>query len=121
MNDSMSQPKSNIFCITGILASMLLILAFLGEGNARTFPNPPDLPTQNRETLSEWNTIYFPSVNPPSKDESGVKSFKIPQKDTLKLGKEERAEREGIDKNDQPQKKRMGLALLFLGILAEGG
>ena len=118
MNDTTLQPRSTIFCLTGILASLLLIIGFLGEGNARTFSDSQDRPTQIREPYSDWDLTPRHSFHSPIHEESQAKQIQVHQISTPKDNQEEK---ERIDKKDQPLKKRMGLALLFLGILAEEG
>lgn len=118
MNDTTSQPRSTIFCLTGILASLLLIIGFLGEGNARTFPEFQDVSSQSQESYYNWEGTTLQTITPTTKEKRELTRLPThhlnPDKDTQQ-------EKERIDKKDQPLKKRMGLALLFLGILAEQG
>ncbi|MGE0473269.1 MAG: hypothetical protein AB7P17_06515 [Nitrospirales bacterium] len=111
MNTNQSEPKSNVFCLTGILASLLLITSLLTEGKAHTIP----IPVPPSTLTQPYNkTEYSPSKL--SETIKKPKEFKNAKKD----GPREWLP-EDFDKNGQPKKKRMGLALIFLGILAEEG
>lgn len=111
MNTQQSEPKSIVFCLTGILASLLLITGLLTEGNAHTgpFPSTPSTLTQ------AYNKTEF-SPSPLSETTKKQKELKHVRKDGHKEWL-----LEDFDKNGHPKKKRMGLALIFLGILAEEG
>ena len=110
MNPTQPAPRSNVFCLTGILASLLLLTGFLNDGNAHTasFSSPPPSLTQTSnvdeypltQTLESWNK---------------KKEF------NTSTGKHHRDQLLEEIKDAHPKKKKMGLALLFLGILAEEG
>ena len=111
MNTKQSEPKSNVFCLTGILASLLLITSMLTEGNAHTasISSPPSTWTQAYEE-TDYAKIQLSETNKKPKE----------LKSTQHNGPREWL-LEDYDKNGHPKKKRMGLALIFLGILAEEG
>lgn len=105
------EPKSNVFCLTGILASLLLITGLLTEGNAHPvsfLPPPPTL-------IHAYNKTEYP----PGKILETTKK----QKELADSKQDSHKEwlLEDFDKNGHPKKKRMGLALIFLGILAKEG
>ena len=112
MNSAQSEPKSNIFCLTGILAALLLIFGIVGEGHADTL---------SRNTGP--HTIHVSSMGEDMSETWTVKSLKGKKVGTATINlHHEVASAVDIGKADeQPKKKRMGLALMFLGILAEEG
>ncbi len=112
MNTTQSEPKSNVFCLTGILASLLLITSLLTEGNAHivSIPPTPSTLTQADEDITP-ETIQLPAT---------TKKPQELQNTTKHDGSRERLVEES-ENNGRPKKKRMGLALIFLGILAEEG
>lgn len=100
------QPRSNVFCLTGMLASALLIVGMLGEGNARSIPVNLHPQMHSSSSLEEHRMAWA---------DSQVKRENRLQK---RLNQAE-THREESQVESQPKKKRMGLALLFLGMLAE--
>ena len=106
------EPRSTVFCLTGILASLLLITGLLTDGNAHTasFTMAPT-PTVTHD--------YSQDANSPSQ------MVETKKKEQVKTAHKSRTYKEDLlqdqEKDAQPGKKRMGLALLFLGILAEEG
>jgi len=114
MNPKQPEPRSNVFCLTGILAALLLITGLLNDGNAHTGPLP-SAPTN----LTGVYIGYNESEHTPTKTLEMIK-----KKQDIKVLKESSHEEglfEDSGKDAHPKKKRMGLALLFLGILAEEG
>ena len=113
MNHTQSEPKSNVFCLTGILAALLLSIGMLTDGNAHTASfitvPPPSSPVETEVEASPPQTVEVHHKK--AWKESGELSPRF-----AKLG-----DMENSADDDQPKKKKMGLALLFLGILAEEG
>jgi len=113
MNQTQPEPKSNIFCLTGILAAVLLSIGILTDGNAHTASfmaePPPPTPVETEVEASPPQSVEVHHKK--ASKESGEPGPRF-----AKLG-----DIENTANDDQPKKKKMGLALLFLGILAEQG
>ncbi|MCA9464547.1 MAG: hypothetical protein KC643_03755 [Nitrospira sp.] len=109
MNSTQSEPRSTIFCLTGILAALLLMTGFLTDGNAHTGSviSAPSTLAYHDDTNDDRH--LFQTMKPNRKD--------IPA--TLKKHPQREEYLGDSGKEDHPNKKRMGLALLFLGMLAE--
>ena len=111
MNSKQPESRSNAFCLTGILAALLMITGLLNDGNAHTLSLPSAPPTLTH--------AYNESEYTPTKTLETIK-----KKEDFKVSKENSHPEglfEDLGKDTHPKKKRMGLALLFLGILAEEG
>jgi len=113
MNQTQPEPKSNVFCLTGILAALLLSIGMLTDGNAHTAAfmavPPPSSPVETEVEVSPPQTVEV-------HHKKAWKESREPVPRYAKLG-----DIENTANDDQPKKKKMGLALLFLGILAEQG
>lgn len=113
MNQTQPEPKSNVFCLTGILAALLLSMGMLTDGNAHTASfmavPQPSMPVETEAEASLPQRLEV-SLKEAVQDSRGTGSR------DAKFGDIEHAAND-----DYPKKKKMGLALLFLGILAEEG
>ena len=110
MNPTQPTPRSNVFCLTGILASLLLITGHLNDGNAHSasFSSAPP------SVIQTSNVDEFP----PTKT---LESWNKKKEEKASAGSRHRDGLFEDEKDTHPKKKQMGLALLFLGILAEEG
>ena len=112
MNTTQREPRSNVFCLTGILASLLLMTGLLTDGNAHT---------------TSFTTVLHSTVFHEYRQhaDSASQMAEPQKKEHVKPAHKSRSHKDDLlqdqEKDAQPGKKRMGLALLFLGILAEEG
>ncbi len=110
MKQILQNPTARVWCLSGLTGMILLAGLLLGEGQARTYtPSPVIAPLQiNKQNLQ---THLSETINPGKSR-------------PLKSNREQKTIDPATHKqvpDKQPAKKRMGLAILFLGILAEEG
>jgi len=110
MKQILQNPTAKLWFLSGLTGMVLMAGLLLEEGQARTYPPSPDIASLQ---INELN------LNTPSSE-----SLNAGKSQTLKTSREQKVKDsvthvQGTDKN--PAKKRMGLAILFLGILAEEG
>ncbi|GJL70036.1 MAG: hypothetical protein NPIRA06_26710 [Nitrospirales bacterium] len=92
-----------LLCLTGLTLSVAFIL---NEGQARTLPMPPTPQSiKEQSTHSTKTASKFPSLG---KDRASQSTKSI---NHYEIGTWEK------DNKDKPQKKKFGLAILFLGTL----
>jgi hypothetical protein len=110
MKQILQNPTARVWFLSGLTGMVLIAGLLLEEGQARTYtPSPTIAPLQvNKQNLQTnlSDTIY------PGKSQS------------LKSSRGQKAKNPATNKqvaDKKPAKKRMGLAILFLGILAEEG
>lgn len=108
MNTILQESTTRIWCLSGLTGLVLMAGVLLEEGQARTYSPSP-----------EHSSIQTSRLN---RHAPSSESTKILKPDPRNTSLEEKTngpayQKEGADKN--PTKKRMGLAILFLGILAE--
>jgi hypothetical protein len=110
MKQILQNPTARVWCLSGLTGMILLAGLLLGEGQARTYtPSPIIAPLQvNKQNLQ---THLSETINT-GKSRSLKSSREQKVKDPV-------THKQVSDK--QPAKKRMGLAILFLGILAQEG
>lgn len=111
MKTILQDSTSRIWCLSGLTAMVLMAGILLEEGQARTYSPSPVNSTIQTSRLD----VYMPSSESMITQESPA----------IKVGSEQKTpvlaiEKEMADKNPA-KKKRMGLAILFLGILAKEG
>ncbi|MEX0829469.1 MAG: hypothetical protein WD032_04440 [Nitrospirales bacterium] len=110
MKTILQESTTRIWGLSGLTGLVLMAGVLLEEGQARTYSPTP-----------EHSSIQTGSLN---RHAPHSESTKIVNRDSRNTSLEEKTngpaiQKEGTDKN--PAKKRMGLAILFLGILAEKG
>ena len=110
MKQILQNPTARVWFLSGLTGMVLIAGLLLEEGQARTYtPSPTIAPLQvNKQNLQ---TNLSDMINP---DKSQALESNRGQK-----AKNPATHKQTADK--QPAKKRMGLAILFLGILAEEG
>ena len=110
MKQILQNPTARVWCLSGLTGMVLMAGLLLEEGQARTYtPSPTIAPLQvNKQNLQ---TQLSDTINP-GKSQSLQSSREQKTKDPATHIRAE---------DKQPAKKRMGLAILFLGILAEDG
>ena len=109
MKKILQNPKARVWFLSGLTGMVLIAGLLLEEGQARTYTPSIIAPLQvNKQNLQ----TYLPeTINPPKSQ-------------ALKSSLEQETRNPATHKqapDKQPAKKRMGLAILFLGILAEEG
>ncbi len=110
MKTILQDPTTRIWCLSGLTGIVLMAGVLLEEGQARTYsPSPVNSSIQ-------VNTLNLPT---PSSQSMNTK-----KSETLKAIPKQKANVPAMQKDVEdkgPAKKRMGLAILFLGILAKEG
>lgn len=111
MNTIPQNPMPRTWCLSGLTCLVLMAGVLLDEGQARNYPASP-----------ENSTIQTSRLNRHLQSTESTKNVKI---EPLNPYSDQKAnnpaiQKEGTDKNPA-KKKRMGLAILFLGILAKEG
>jgi hypothetical protein len=110
MKQILQNPTARVWFLSGLTGMVLIAGLLLEEGQARTYtPSPTIAPLQVNQQNQQTN--LSDTINPGKSQ--ALKSSRE-QKD-----KNPATHKQVADK--QPAKKRMGLAILFLGILAEEG
>ena len=102
------QPTTRSWRLLGLTGLALSVALFLNEGQARTLPIPPHI-----QTVTGQNTPI---------PEMGSKVQPVEKNHASQLTKiTERPEvgTQEMEHEDKSQKKKLGLAILFLGMLAE--
>ena len=110
MKQILQNPTARLWCLSGLTGMVLMAGVLLDEGQARTYSPSPDIVSIQINELNRHT--------PSSETSNAGKS------QTLKTSREQKVidpvtHKQVADK--QPAKKRMGLAILFLGLLAEEG
>jgi hypothetical protein len=111
MKKILQNPTARVWFLSGLTGMVLITGLLLGEGQARTYtPSPIIAPLQvNKQNLQTH--LPAETINPEKSQ-------------ALKSSREQKIIDPTIHKqveDKQPAKKKMGLAILFLGILAEEG
>ncbi|WP_342349409.1 hypothetical protein [uncultured Nitrospira sp.] len=102
------QPTTRTWRLLSLTGLALSVAFFLNEGQARTLPMSPS--TQSIKEQCTHPTQMASKNYPLEKDHASQSTKSTKHHD---LGTRER------DNDDKPQKKKFGLAILFLGTLAE--
>ena len=110
MKQILQNPTARVWFLSGLTGMVLIAGLLLEEGQARTYtPSPTIAPLQiNKQNL---HTHLSDRINPGKSQ-------------PLKSSREQKTTDPATHKqveDKQPAKKRMGLAILFLGLLAEEG
>ena len=110
MKQILQNPTARIWCLSGLTGIVLMAGLLLEEGQARTYtPSPMIAPLQvNKQNLQ---THLTETINP-EESQPLISTREQTTKNPV-------THKQVADK--QPAKKRMGLAILFLGLLAEEG
>ncbi len=108
MKPILQNPTARLWCLSGLTGMVLMAGVLLEEGQARTYSPSPDIASLQIHELS----LQMPSSE----------TINAGKSTALKTSREQKVKHpvthvQVTDKN--PAKKRMGLAMLFLGILAE--
>ena len=108
MKQILQNPTARLWWLSGLTGMVLMAGVLLEEGQARTYSPSPDIASLQIHELS----LQMPSSE----------TINAGKSTTLKTSREQKVKDpvtnvQVTDKN--PAKKRMGLAMLFLGILAE--
>ncbi len=110
MKTILQNAKARFWCLSGLTGMVLMAGLLLEEGQARTY-TPSPVPTSISVSQVKLETDSLESMNTKALQKDQSKGNKKIQDLT---DQEQRADK-------KPAKKRMGLAILFLGILAEEG
>ncbi len=110
MKQFLQNPTARLWCLSGLTGIVLMAGVLLEEGQARTYSISPDIASLQ---INELN-LYTPSSETINSGKS----------QTLKTSREQKVKdpvTHVLVAEKTLAKKRMGLAILFLGILAEEG
>jgi hypothetical protein len=108
MRQILHHPTARLWCLVGLTAMALSAAVFLREGQARTLTTPP--PIQSVKVQATHSPEIASKVYPSEKN-LAFQSTNLqhhPEVVAQEMGNEEKT-----------NKKRLGLAILFLGVLAE--
>lgn len=108
MKQILHHPQTRLWCLAGLTGMALSAAIFLGEGQARTLTTPP--PVQSVRVLDTHHTETLSKVSP---------SAKIQVSPSTKPSHHPEVATQEMDNEETSHKKRFGLAILFLGVLAE--
>ncbi len=111
MNTIHQNPTTKVWCLSGLTCMVLLAGVLLDEGQARTHPSSQE------NSTTQAGRLHSHIQSPDS-----TKVVKIESRPIFSSRKNNNPviQNERTDKNPA-KKKRMGLAILFLGILADEG
>lgn len=110
MKTILQNTKARVWCLSGLTGMVLMAGLLLEEGQARTYTPSP---VSTSISVSQVKLETGPSESMNTKALQNDKS-----KENKKI-QDLTDQEQRVDK--KPAKKRMGLAILFLGILAEEG
>jgi hypothetical protein len=108
MKHLLHYPTAKLWCLVSIIGIVLAATVFLDEGQARTQTTPPPLPSVKAQDLHPTGIASKP--NPQGKN-------RVARSTNLTYHPEVVAQEMANEEN--PNKKKFGLAILFLGLLAE--
>lgn len=108
MKHLLHYPTAKLWCLVGITGIVLAATVFLDEGQARTQTTPPPLPSVKAQDLH--TTAIASKPDPPGRN-------RVAQSTNLTYHPEVIAQE--MANEEKPNKKKFGLAILFLGMLAE--
>lgn len=108
MKQILQHPTARLWCLVGLTGMALSAIFFLGEGQARTITTPP--PVQSIRVQDTYPTGTASKASPSEKNQ-------IPP--STKPTHQPEAVSQEMDHEEQSHRKRLGLAILFLGVLAE--
>ncbi|MDH3503319.1 MAG: hypothetical protein OEM58_02175 [Nitrospirota bacterium] len=108
MEQIRQQPTTRSWRLLGLTGMVLSVALLLNEGQARTLPIPS--PVQSIKVQSNHHTEMASTVRP-LENNRGSQSTKLAQHP--EVGTQE------MNNQEKPHKKKLGLAILFLGMLAE--
>ena len=110
MKKILQNPKARVWFLSGLAGMVLITGLLLEEGQAHTYtPSPIISPLQ---------------VTKPNPQTHLPETINFKKSQALKSSQEQNTKNPATHKqaaDKQPAKKRMGLAILYLGILAEEG
>ncbi|MDH4192681.1 MAG: hypothetical protein OEY80_04760 [Nitrospirota bacterium] len=108
MKQILQHPTTRLWCLVGLTGMALSAAIFLGEGQARTLTTPPPIESVRAQDTYSTRTLSKSSLLEKNQISPTTKPSHHPEAVTQEMNNEE-----------QPKKKRLGLAILFLGMLAE--
>jgi hypothetical protein len=109
MKKILQNPKARVWFLSGLTGMVLIAGLLLEEGQARTYT--PSIIAPLQVSKQNLQTHLSETINP-QKSQALESSLEQETRNPA-------THKQAPDK--QPAKKRMGLAILFLGILAEEG
>ena len=110
MKQILQDSTARLWCLSGLTGIVLMAGVLLEEGQARTYDPSP--------------AITSLQVNKPNLQTGLLETIYAGKSQTLRSSQEKKAQDPATHNHvaaKNLQKKRMGLAILFLGILAEEG
>lgn len=108
MRPILHHPTARLWCLVGLTGMALSTIVFLGEGQTRTLTTPP--PIRSVKAQDPHTTGMVSKPDPSEKN-------RVAQSTNLTHHLEEVAREMATE--EKPNKKQFGLAILFLGMLAE--
>lgn len=108
MKHLLHHPTARLWCLVGLTGIVLSATVLLDEGQARTLTTPP--PMQSVKAQDPHATGIVSKADPSGKN-------RVAQSTNLTHHPEVVAQE--MANEEKPNKKKFGLAILFLGMLAE--
>ena len=110
MNQILKDPTVRLWCLSGLTGMVLMAGVLLEEGQARTYSPSPAIPS-----------LKVIKLNQQTNSSELINAGKSPTSESRQAQKAKTPATQEHVKDQNSAKKRMGLAMLFLGILAEEG
>lgn len=108
MKQVLHHPTARRWCLVGLTGIALSGAVFFGEGQARTLTTPP--PIQSAKIQGALSSGAATKIFPGEKHR---------ESQSTNLTRHPEVVAQEMDNDDKSNKKRLGLAILFLGVLAE--
>jgi hypothetical protein len=108
MKQVLHHPTVRRWCLVGLTGIALSAAVFWGDGQARTLTSPP--PIQSAKIQSALSSGAATKTYPGEKHR---------ESQSTSLTRHPEMVAQEMDNDDKSSKKRLGLAIIFLGVLAE--
>ena len=108
MKQILNHPTARLWCLVGLTGMALSAAIFLDEGQARTLTTPP--PSQSLNIQTTHSTEAEAKVSISEKNLGSQSPNLLPHPEVIA---------KKMDDEAKSHKKKFGLAILFLGVLAE--
>lgn len=108
MKQILYHPTARLWCLVGLTGMAISAAVFLGEGQARTLTPPP--PMQSVKIQDSHSNEIVSKAYPSEKNRTSQSTNLQPHSEVVA---------QEMANEDKTNKKRLGFAILFLGVLAE--
>jgi hypothetical protein len=108
MKQVLHHPTARRCCLVALTGMVLSAAVFLGEGQTRTLTTPPPI-----------QSVKIQGTHSPAIAAKTCSVEKQGESQSTNLTRHPEMVAQGMDNDDKSHKKRLGLAIIFLGVLAE--